>query len=148
MSHVLYLFLYLLHRYHRDLPVLPHSFPTRRSADLKRSAVRFNGNVGIRLSDAVETRFYATISHINQDLPGSLTLEQALTTPKLSRPDNITKDQERDIDSIRLQNSTAVDLGNGTLAFGPFYNSKHLFYPIYEVIYTNSVDGGIFRSEK
>src|SRR3546814_1867975 len=29
----------------------------------KRSAIRFNGNVGIRLSDAVETRFYATISH-------------------------------------------------------------------------------------
>src|SRR3546814_13629043 len=68
-------------------------------------------------------------SDLNQDLPGSLTLEQALTTPKLSRPDSITKDQERDIDSIRLQNRTAVDLGNGTLAFGAFYNSKQLFHP-------------------
>src|SRR3546814_12153046 len=72
----------------------------------KRSSIRFNGNVGIRLSDAVETRFYATISHINQELPGSLTLEQALTTPKLSRPDNITKDQEAHTNSIRLQNPT------------------------------------------
>src|SRR3546814_6047949 len=128
---------------------MTHSCPTRLSADIsKRSAIRFNGNVCIRLSDALETRFYATISHINQDLPGSLTLEQALTTPKLSRPDNITKDQERDIDSIRLQNRTAVDLGNGTLAFGAFYNSKQLFHPIYEVIDQKSGDGGIFRSEE
>src|SRR3546814_17311232 len=85
-------------------------------------------------------------SDLNQDLPGSLTLEQALTTPKLSRPDSITKDQERDIDSIRLQNRTAVDLGNGTLAFGAFYNSKQLFHPIYEVIDKKYGDGGIFAS--
>src|SRR3546814_15553346 len=70
----------------------------------------------------------------------------ALTTPKLSRPDNITKDQERDIDSIRLQNRTAVDLGNGTLAFGAFYNSKQLFHTLYEVIDQKSGDGGIFAS--
>src|SRR3546814_6780108 len=52
----------------------------------------------------------------------------------------------RDIDSIRLQNRTAVDLGNGTLAFGAFYNSKQLFHPIYEVIDQKSGDGGIFAS--
>src|SRR3546814_8787592 len=41
---------------------------------------------------------------------------------------------------------TAVDLGNGTLAFGAFYNSKQLFHPIYEVIDQKSGDGGIFAS--
>jgi iron complex outermembrane receptor protein len=112
----------------------------------KRDSLRFNGNAGIRLSDTVETRFYATISHINQDLPGSLTLQEALTTPKISRPNNINGDQERDIDSIRLQNRTTVALGSGMLAFGLFYNAKQLFHPIFQVIDQNSRDRGAFAS--
>src|SRR5690606_29557234 len=55
----------------------------------RRGAIRFNGNVGLRLSDRVETRFYATVSHINQRLPGSLTLAQALSTPALSLAPNV-----------------------------------------------------------
>ncbi|WP_431271274.1 TonB-dependent receptor plug domain-containing protein [Dankookia sp. P2] len=42
---------------------------------------QFNGNVGYRLSDAVETRFYAGIYDTRQLLPGTLTLNQALNTP-------------------------------------------------------------------
>src|SRR5690606_13991968 len=38
----------------------------------RRDAIRFNGNVGLRLGEAAETRFYASVSHINQDLPGAL----------------------------------------------------------------------------
>lgn len=112
----------------------------------KRHAIRFNGNAGLRLSDTAETRFYATISHIRQNLPGSLTLGEALTTPRISRPSNISSDQERDIDSIRLQNRTTVALGSGTLAFGLFYNAKQLFHPIFQVIDQNSRDRGVFAS--
>lgn len=112
----------------------------------KRDAVRFNGNVGLRLTDRIETRFYATISHIDQDLPGSLTLAQARSTPKLSLPDNIANDRERDIDSIRLQNRTIVDLGRGAFTFGGFYNHKKLFHPIFQVIDQKSDDRGIFAS--
>jgi iron complex outermembrane receptor protein len=112
----------------------------------RRDSLRFNGNVGLRLSDRVETRFYATLSHIDQDLPGSLTLAQALSTPKLSLPANITGDQERDIDSIRLQNRTTVDLGSGKLAFGAFYNRKKLFHPIFQVIDQKSDDYGLFAN--
>lgn len=111
-----------------------------------RNAIRFNGNAGLRLSDTIETRFYATISHIRQDLPGSLLLSEALTTPNISRPVNISGDQERDIDSIRLQNRTAIQLGSGTLAFGLFYNAKQLFHPIFQVIDQNSRDRGVFAS--
>ncbi|KRB85590.1 ligand-gated channel protein [Sphingomonas sp. Root710] len=111
-----------------------------------RGAIRFNGNVGLRLTETVETRFYATVSHIDQDLPGSLTLAQALNTPKLSLPANITGNQERDIDSIRLQNRTTVDLGSGQLAFGAFFNAKNLFHPIFQVIDQNSNDYGVFAS--
>lgn len=112
----------------------------------KRGAIRFNGNVGLRLTDRIETRFYATISRIDQDLPGSLTLAQARSTPKLSLPNNIANDQERDIDSIRLQNRTTVELGNGRLSFGGFFNAKKLFHPIFQVIDQKSNDRGVFAS--
>ncbi|MDB5684554.1 MAG: ligand-gated channel protein, partial [Sphingomonas bacterium] len=101
---------------------------------------------GLRLSDAVETRFYATLSRIDQDLPGTLTLDQALSTPKLSLPANRTGDQARNIDSIRLQNRTTVDLGNGALALGLFSNAKQLFHPIFQLIDQKSDDRGLFAS--
>ena len=112
----------------------------------QRDALRFNGNVGLRLGDGIETRFYATISHIDQDLPGSLTLTQARSTPRLSLPTNIAGDQERDIDSIRLQSRTAVTLDRGTIAFGGYYNDKKLFHPIFQVIDQKIRDRGVFFS--
>lgn len=115
-------------------------------AHARRNAVRFNGNVGVRLSDRVETRFYATVSHIDQDLPGSLTRTQALNTPRLSLPGNIAGDQERDIRSIRLQNRTTLDLDNARLAFGAFFNAKQLFHPIFQVLDQVSDDYGVFAS--
>ena len=110
----------------------------------KRDAIRFNGNVGIRLTDAVETRFYATISHIDQDLPGALRRAEALNNPKTSLPGNIAQDQERDVDSIRLQNRTTIDLGKGTLEGGVFYNTKQLFHPIFQVLDQKSEDYGAY----
>ncbi|AUW60619.1 ligand-gated channel protein (plasmid) [Sphingobium sp. SCG-1] len=113
----------------------------------KRDALRFNSNVGLKISDDVETRFYATLSHINQDLPGSLTREQAIHTPGISLPNNIAMDQERDIDSVRVQNHTTITIGpDQTLTFGGFFNAKELFHPIFQVIDQKSVDRGLFAS--
>jgi iron complex outermembrane receptor protein len=111
-----------------------------------RSAVRFTGNIGLRLGTRVETRFSASANHIEQRLPGSLTLAQALATPALSLPANIAGDQQRDIDSLRLQNRTAVAFGRARLAFGGFYNAKQLFHPIFQVIDQKSADRGVFAS--
>lgn len=107
----------------------------------KRHSVRFNGNVGLALSDAVLTRFYASVSDIHQKLPGALTETDALTTPQKG---NSFGDQARDITSLRLQNRTTVDLGRGQLTFGGFYNNKQLFHPIYVVIDQKSEDKGAF----
>jgi iron complex outermembrane receptor protein len=112
----------------------------------ERFSFRFNGNAGILLGEGVETRFYASVNHIRQDLPGSLTLTQALTTPEISLPNNITQDQARDIDSIRLQNRTSVDLGDGTLRFGGYWNAKQLYHPIFQVLDHKSDDRGVFAS--
>lgn len=115
-------------------------------AHARRHGLRFNGNAGLKLGEEVETRFYATISHIEQDLPGSLNRDQALTAPGQSLPNNIVNDQERDIDSIRLQNRTTVALGNGLLAFGAYLNAKDLFHPIFQVLDQKGLDRGVFAS--
>ena len=112
----------------------------------RRDSIRFNGNVAVRLSDDVETRFYATLNHIDQDLPGSLSQADTLDRPKRSLPANIAGDQERDIDSIRLQNRTTVRLDRGTVAFGIFFNAKQLIHPIFQVVDQKGVDRGAFAS--
>ena len=111
---------------------------------VRRKAVRFNGNVGLRVADGIETRLYASVNHIVQRLPGALTRNEALDTPRASLPANIAGDQQRDIDSIRLQNRTTIDLAGGTLAVGAFVNTKDLFHPIYQVVDQKSVDYGAF----
>ncbi|MGK2911130.1 MAG: TonB-dependent receptor family protein [Sphingobium sp.] len=112
----------------------------RQHAD--RKALRFNGNVGLRLNDRVETRFYASAQTIRQDLPGTLSLATVLTKP---RTGNFAGDQQRNIDSLRLQNRTRVFIGgNGTLDVGAFTNQKTLDHPIFQVIAQDSTDYGVY----
>lgn len=106
-----------------------------------RHSLRFHGSMGIRLSDRVQTRFYASRNHIRQELPGALTMQQALTSPKQG---NYAGDQARNIDSLRLQNRTTVALGAAKLDLGVFYNRKTLDHPIYQVIDQESRDYGSF----
>tara|TARA_R110000868_G_scaffold8278_39_gene43276 strand:+ start:17 stop:2047 length:2031 start_codon:yes stop_codon:yes gene_type:complete len=109
----------------------------------KRRSYRFNGNVGVKISDTIETRFYASAQNIRQKLSGSLSEKSVLTNPTRG---NFVGDQARDIDSIRLQNRTTIALGNGTLAFGLFFNAKDLYHPIFQVIDQKSEDRGAFAS--
>ena len=106
-----------------------------------RHSLRFHGNLGVRISDAVRTRFYVSRNHIRQDLPGALTMAQALNSP---RQGNFAGDQARNIDSWRLQNRTTVTLGDAKLEVGVFYNRKTLDHPIYQVIDQESRDYGTF----
>ncbi len=107
----------------------------------RRRALRFNGNVGLRLSDAAETRFYASVQSIRQKLPGALTEQDALTQPGKG---SFSGDQARDIDSVRLQNRTTLRVGAGTLEGGLFLNVKSLFHPIFQVVDQQSTDYGVF----
>ncbi|MET0250434.1 MAG: TonB-dependent receptor [Sphingobium sp.] len=109
----------------------------------RRRALRFNGNVGIMLSGAVETRFYASASHIRQELAGALNQADALNDP---RKGNFAGDQARDIDSIRLQNRTTVKFAAGELAVGAFFNAKQLCHPIFQLLDHKSEDRGLFAS--
>ncbi|QDC35881.1 TonB-dependent receptor family protein [Sphingobium fuliginis] len=109
----------------------------------RRRALRFNGNVGLKLSERVETRFYASVQTIRQKLSGALNESDALDHPAKG---NFTGDQARNIDSIRLQNRTTVALDGGELAFGVYYNAKALDHPIYQVVDQKSEDRGVFAS--
>lgn len=106
-----------------------------------RNSLRFNGNVGVAISDAVSTRFYVSSNTIRQKLPGALTMKDSVSTPQKG---NFAGDQSRDIDSLRIQNRTAVDLGAASLSFGGFYNLKQLYHPIFMVIDQKSQDRGLF----
>ncbi len=75
----------------------------------KRRSLRFQGNVGLKLSDVVSTRFYASINNIDQQLPGALTMAESLSTPRKANAGAVAGDQGRDIDSLRLQNRTTFD---------------------------------------
>ena len=109
----------------------------------QRKALRFNGNVGLKLSDRVETRFYASAQTIRQKLSGALTETDALHDP---RKGSFVGDQARNIDSIRLQNRTTVQLNGGELAFGAYYTAKSLDHPIYQLVDQKSEDRGVFAS--
>jgi iron complex outermembrane receptor protein len=107
----------------------------------EREALRLHGNIGLRLSGTVETRFHASAQRLRQELPGALDLDDALERPGTGYS---AGDQQRNVDSIRLQNRTRMGLGSGTLELGGFANLKSLYHPIFQVVDQVSTDWGLF----
>ena len=106
-----------------------------------RRSFRFHGNAGIGLAERVETRFYASVNNINQELPGALDLETVRTAPETG---NFAGDMARDIDSLRLQNRTRLRLDRGQVDAGVFVNAKSLYHPIFQVVDQESLDRGVY----
>ena len=106
-----------------------------------RNSLRAHANVGVQLSGNAETRFYVSANHINQELPGALPYPLVVERPKTG---SFVGDQQRDIDSLRIQNRTTVDLNDVGLEFGGFVNAKNLFHPIFQVVDQDSLDEGVF----
>ena len=106
-----------------------------------RDSLRAHGNIGLSLSDTVKTRFYVSAQHIDQELPGALKYRTIFDRPKTG---NLAGDQKRDVDSLRLQNRTSVELGSVALEGGVFLNAKRLFHPIFQVVDQDSLDRGVF----
>jgi iron complex outermembrane receptor protein len=109
-----------------------------------RQSVRFHGNIGLRLGETLQTRFYASVNRIDQEIPGALTLAQVRSTPKRANAASLAGDNARDIDSLRLQNRTELAIGDGSLTLGLFLNAKSLYHPIFQVVDQESTDRGFF----
>jgi iron complex outermembrane receptor protein len=100
-----------------------------------------HGNLGWRVSDNIETRFYVTALSDNFELAGSLRLADALANPRAAGrpvtagpvvldPGPVADDWDRNLDVYRLSNLTLIDLGSADLEFGAWYARRNLDHAI------------------
>ncbi|MEO7031464.1 MAG: TonB-dependent receptor, partial [Herbaspirillum sp.] len=107
---------------------------------------RFSGNLGIRLSDTIETRFFLNVVNTNSALPGTLSKAEMNANPRQQQTDAFTVNgnQHRNFELYRLSNLTNVRLdAEQHVEIGSFYSYKSLFHPIYQVLEQDSNDYGL-----
>jgi iron complex outermembrane receptor protein len=95
-------------------------------------STRVSGNVGYQFSPDAETRFYLNANEVRQRIPGSVTKQSALTSPTTAATGNVTLDQQRNIDTVRLANKTTLRFDDTTVEFGAFGVDRHLMHPIFQ----------------
>ena len=93
---------------------------------------RGSGNFGYRISPNVETRFYFNANNIEQRIPGSVTKDSALNSPRTAALSNVINDYQRNINSNRVANKTTIQLDNTTFEVGAFSTNRHLMHPIFQ----------------
>lgn len=107
-----------------------------------------HGNLGWRVSDNIETRFYVTALSDNFELAGSLRLADALANPRAAGrpvtagpffpggpvtvldPGPVADDWDRNLDVYRVSNLTVIDLGSTSLELGAWYARRSLDHAI------------------
>lgn len=108
---------------------------------------RLSSNVGYRISPDAETRFYLNVNTVRQRLPGEVTRESALHSPRSADSEFERLDQQRNIDSQRLANKTTLVFGPTVLEFGVFGLNRHVKHPIYQWLDYDVRDyGGFVRA--
>jgi iron complex outermembrane receptor protein len=81
----------------------------------------------------VETRFYFNVNDIMQRIPGSVTRSVALSSPTTAAANNVNFDWQRNVDSWRIANKTAIRLSDTTsVEVGGFIVDRHLMHPIFQ----------------
>lgn len=111
------------------------------------NALRGNINIGYRVSPDADTRFYAYATSTNQRIPGEVTKDQALNSPRSANPVWVAQDQQRNVDSIRLANKTTLRFGPTKVEFGAFYNNRTVDHPIFQYLdFTVDDFGGFARA--
>lgn len=110
-------------------------------------SVRGSMNVGYRLTENVETRFYVNANDVEQRIPGSVNRETALNDPKQAAAINVLNDWQRNIETVRIANKTSVRLAPGALVeFGAYNVDRQLDHPIFRWLdYSYDDYGGFGR---
>lgn len=109
--------------------------------DGESTRISLNGGVKWR---AGETRFTLNLNEINQHLPGSLTLAQALADPEMAAVAAVSGDQARDIRSARASLRHSAEVEGVRFETGLWAFDKSLYHPIFQVINQDSLDWGAF----
>ncbi|MDX1914788.1 MAG: TonB-dependent receptor [Methylophilus sp.] len=111
--------------------------------DAEQEAQRINGNIGYKVSDDIETRFYIGYTNNDSQIPGNLSKTQLETNPKFSQNDESPANAilsgtgiwERNIDLWRIANKTTIRFDHTQLELGAFYSNKNLYHPIVDLAY-------------
>ena len=102
-------------------------------------------NIGRTFGEDREARLIVQGAYIHQQIPGSLTLAQALDTPVMAAAANVANDYQRDYSSVRTTLSSRWRLSPGLLFEGAVYGTwKDLHHPIFQVIDQQSRNYGAF----
>ncbi len=94
----------------------------------------FNANLGYRIAPGIETRFYVGLYDTDQKLPGTLTLDTALTNPSVANLNAVNNNQSRKVQAERIANRTSFELDVGRLDIDSWAIHKNLYHPIFQVI--------------
>lgn len=102
-------------------------------------------NLGRRFGEDREIRLIASAGKIDQQIPGSLTLDQALTDPRQAASANRSLNYSRNMESLRGVLQTRWRLDASTIFEGGLYASwKDLNHPIFQVVDQQSRNIGLF----
>jgi len=105
---------------------------------------RLNANFGYQFSPSAETRFYVNADRWRAQLPGEVTKDAALNSPRAANPTFVQQDQQRNIDSLRLSNKTTLRFDSTTVDLGIFGLDRHVMHPIYQWLDFTAYDYGGF----
>lgn len=100
-------------------------------------------NLGLRLNEQLETRFYVLDVNSDSELPGALTKAQLEANPRQANPANVAGNQKRDFDLDRVSNRTTYSFGDARIEVGTWIAHKRLFHPIFQVLDIVSDDYGM-----
>ena len=102
-------------------------------------------NLGRRFGEEQEVRLLINGGYVHQEIPGAVTLAQALDNPRAANPTNRALNYQRDMGAVRGALQTRWRLSPGTVFEGGVYAAwKDLDHPIFQVIDQESRNWGAF----
>jgi iron complex outermembrane receptor protein len=102
-------------------------------------------NIGRRFGQDREVRLYVSGGYVHQEIPGSVTLDQALNNPTAANAGNKALAYQRDMASVRSTLQTRWRLNDETVFEGGIYGTwKDLDHPIFQVVDQQSRNYGVF----
>lgn len=105
----------------------------------QQSADRITGNIGYRINDDIETRFYLGYTNSDSQLPSNLNKAQLKDNPKQSSTVPGQGINQRDVSLWRLANKTTFEFDHTKLELGAFYSNKSLFHPIIDLAFLDTL---------
>lgn len=108
-------------------------------------SLHLSANLGRSFGQDREVRLMVSGADLHQEIPGSLTLDQALADPTQANAANKAMNYQRNMTSVRTTVQTRWRLNDATLFEGAVYGTwKDLDHPIFQVLDQQSRNYGAF----